>query len=403
MSTATIAELIRQARSGRSQKAFAALLGIEQSSISRYERGSAHPPAAVIEACMRLVREEGKDRTPSNVHAPSAEEQPRVRKDRVPANVKVDVHAARDTPAIVDQRWLVFVRVAALGSLSKAAAALDMPQSLVSRNIALLEQQCKERLFRRTGRGVVLTDFGEYVLPRVSDLAAKAQALADDIRNARGQPAGEVLVGLLPSAVDQFAGPIFAAVRNALPGVRLHLVEGASALLDEHLRQGRLDMAMVLREDKASIRDARVLAKVPLHLVGRSGDEMVEGKDVALRRLSGVPLVVPARPHPLRGRLDRLAREHALTLQVAVEVDSVRLQHEIVAAGGGYAIASVSPGRLDARLASARIVGPVLERFVVLAESPQRPHTRATREVRQLIERLHGAGLAVGASHRSDA
>jgi hypothetical protein len=64
-----------------------------------------------------------------------------------------------------------------------------------------------------------------------------------------------------------------------------------------------------------------------------------------------------------------LADEHGVTLRVAVEADSVGLQHEVVAAGGGYAIASVLPGMTDERLASSRIVRPELERFVVLAES----------------------------------
>jgi len=145
---------------------------------------------------------------------------------------------------------------------------------------------------------------------------------------------------------------------------------------------------VVLREDDASIKDAYVLAKVPLNLVGRRDEPLVSGKDFPLAGLSGIPLVVPGRPHPLRGRLDRLAVEHSLALQVAVEVDSVRLQYEIVAAGGGYAIASVLPGRLDPRLVSSRIVSPMLERFVVLVNTPRRPHTRATRAVRRLIECL---------------
>lgn len=292
------------------------------------------------------------------------------------------------TLPIIDPRWLVFIRVAASGSFSKAATTLDMPQSMVSRNIAQLEQQCGQRLFRRTGRGAVLTDFGEQMLPRVARLVEEADALADDIRNARGQPVGEVLVGLLPSAVGQFSAPLFGAVREQLPGVRLHLVEGASAQLEEQLRDGRLDMAIALREDEASIGGAHVLARVPLHLVGRSGDTLVSKSNVALAALSGVPLVVPSRPHLLRARLDQLAADHALSLQVAVEADSVRLQYEIAAAGGGYAIASVLPGQLDARLTSSRIVQPVLERFVVLAESPLRPHTRATLEVRRLIHLL---------------
>ncbi|MDA0570325.1 LysR family transcriptional regulator [Burkholderia gladioli] len=308
---------------------------------------------------------------------------------------------AADAPTIIDPRWLVFLQVSASGSLSKAAAALDMPQSMVSRNIAQLEQQCAERLFRRTGRGVVLTEFGEQMLPRVTRLAAEADALADDIRSARGLPAGEVMLGLLPSAVDHFAGPLFAAVRAELPAVRLHLTEAASAQLEEHLREGRLDMAIVLKEDAAGIGDCDVLARVPLHLVGRRGNSVVESGDVPLAALSGLPLVVPGRPHLLRARLDRLAAQHALALQAAAEVDSVRLQYEIVAAGGGYAIASVLPGKLDARLASSRIVEPVLERFVVLAESPRRPHTRATRAVRRLLCGLADALEADSASHRS--
>ncbi|RQV69648.1 LysR family transcriptional regulator [Burkholderia cenocepacia] len=286
---------------------------------------------------------------------------------------------------IIDTRWLLFVRVASSGSLSKAATLLDMPQSMVSRNITQLEQQCGQRLFRRTGRGVVLTEFGAQMLPRVARLVEDADALSDDIRNARGQPIGEVLVGLLPSAVGQFAAPLFAITREQLPGVRLHLVEGASAQLEEQLRDGRLDMAIVLREDEASLGGAHLLARVPLHLVGCRGDELLRGSDVPLSALSRIPLVVPSRPHLLRARLDHLAADHSLPLHVAVEADSVRLQCEIAAAGGGYAIASVLPGQLDERLASSRIVQPVLERFVVLAESPHRPHTRATLEVRRLV------------------
>jgi len=286
---------------------------------------------------------------------------------------------------IIDARWQVFLRVAAAGSLSKGATALAMPQSMVSRAITHLERQCGERLFVRTGRGVVLTEFGAQLLPRMARLALDAEVIADDIRAARGRPVGEVLIGLLPSAVPRYAGLLTKAVRAQMPGVRLHLVEGASALLEEQLREGRLDMAVVLREDEASIGDARLLARLPLHLIGGHADVALARDEVPLAELAGLPLVVPARPHLLRARLDRLAAEHGLLLHVAIEADSVQLQYEVAAAGGGYAIASVVAGRIDPRLTSARIVQPELERFVVLAESPRRPHTRATREVHRLV------------------
>lgn len=303
--------------------------------------------------------------------------------------------AQRDAPdeaspqhvPIIDGRWQIFLRVIEAGSLSKAATALVMPQSMASRAIAHLERQCGERLFERTGRGMTLTEFGARLLPRVTQLAADAQALTEDIRGARGQIMGEARVGLLPTAVARYCGPLVAQVRARMPGVRLHLVEGASAQLEEQLREGRLDMAVVLRENPDDIGDARVLARVPLHLVGRRGDETVMQNNVSLARLSGLPLVVPSRPHLLRARLDHLADEHGLELNVTAEADSVQLQCEVAAAGCGYAIMSIA-GVMDPRLASTPIVQPTLERFVVLAVSPRRPHTRATRAVHSLIGAL---------------
>ncbi len=61
----TVGELIRAARNGRSQKDFAALLDVKQSSVSRYESGKASPPISVIEHCMRLVHTAGGDDAPT--------------------------------------------------------------------------------------------------------------------------------------------------------------------------------------------------------------------------------------------------------------------------------------------------------------------------------------------------
>ncbi len=306
----------------------------------------------------------------------------------------MDKPATRELGAVIDGRWRIFLLVAEAGSLSKAATMLAQPQSMVSRAIAHLEQSCGERLFIRTGRGVVPTEFGAQLLPRVAALVAEADTLVEDIRAVRGRPMGDVVVGLLPSAALRFAGPLAATVRQEMPGVRLHLVEGASAQLEEQLREGRLDMAVVLREDASSVGDGKVLAQVSLYLIGRDEEALLAQPTIPLRALSGLPLVLPARPHLLRARLDRMASEHGLRLQVAVEADSVALQYAVAAAGAGLAIVSIAAGPLEAPLRASRIVEPELLRYVVLAESLRRPVTSATREVRRLLcvlgDRLSG-------------
>jgi LysR family transcriptional regulator, nitrogen assimilation regulatory protein len=290
--------------------------------------------------------------------------------------------------SILDPKWQAFLKVAELGSLTRAAAAFDVPQSMVSRHIAQLERLCGARLFRRTGRGVVLTELGQRLFPRLQALVADADRLLDDIQTSGGEPIGEVLVGLLPSTVPRVASELFAQVRERFPQVRLHLSEGASAALEEQLREGRVDMALLLREGEPGP-DEPVIMQRALRLVGRRDDPLLRRSTIAFGALAGLPLVVPSRPHPLRARLDHLCESRGVSLACAVEADSIRLQHEIAAGGGGYAITSGLLERGDEeRLAMARIVKPELVRKVVLASTLRRPHTLATREVQRLIVQL---------------
>jgi len=295
---------------------------------------------------------------------------------------------------ILDAKWHLFAKVAELGSLSRASAALDIPPSVVSRHIAQLETESGSRLFRRTGRGVVLTELGERIYPRVKALIREAEQLADDIRTSRGVPMGEVRIGLLPSTVALLAGPLFAQTRQCFPEVQLHITEGSSAQLEEWLNEGRLDLALLLREDPTACPDEPVLTTLPLLLIVPLGHGLAGHPSISLREVLAMPLVLPSHPHPLRARLETLARQHNTTLTVAAEADSIHLQHEIVAHGGGQAITA---GQLSAperqRLSTLLIVEPMLPRAVVLSTTRHRPSTQALREVSRLVQDMAPAML----------
>lgn len=292
-------------------------------------------------------------------------------------------------PAILDPKWVLFLKVAEVGSVTGAALALDLAPSVVSRHLAGLERETGARLFRRTGRGVALTELGQQVHPRLLALQRESEQLADDIRTVRGMPVGDVRVGLLPSTVGVLAGALHAEVRRRWPQVRLHLTEGSGAQLDEWLAQGRLDLALLLREEESVLPDEVVLRRVPLCLIVPAGHPMASRKTIAFDEVAALPLILPGESHPLRLRLARLTRQKGLSFTQVIEADSIRLQHEIVAHEGGFAITAATFGPHDEkRLAAVRIVRPAMSRAIVLATSRYKAHTRAIGEVGRLLKSM---------------
>jgi len=286
----------------------------------------------------------------------------------------------------LDEKWDVFVKVAELGSFTRAAVFLNLPQSNVSRHIAQLEAELGVRLFDRNGRGVVLTEIGRRLLPRLTVLSKDAHSLADDILTEGQTPMGEVRVGLLPWTVPILAKELYRGICERFPKIQLHLCEGPSAQLQEFIDEGRVDLATLLREDTAGSRSAGDLTRLNLHLVGLAGSPLLAEPAVPFKALEGAPLIIPSAPHPLRARLERLEKLHKIKLNYAVEADSIRLQHTIAAAGGGFAITSgLVQARDDLTLAASKIIRPELQRSIVLATTLRRPDTLAVREVERFV------------------
>ncbi|CAN7288901.1 LysR family transcriptional regulator [Pseudorhodoferax sp. LjRoot39] len=281
--------------------------------------------------------------------------------------------------------------VAELGSVSRAATALGQAQSLVSRQVAQLEQEWGDRLFARTGRGVALTDFGRQLMPQVHRVLAEVEQLGASVHEAAGALTGTVYLGVLPTLSGYLLPQLLAALQAEARGVRLCVTEGFSGDLDEQLGAGRLDMIVVNRYGTTALRGEDALGVIDTCLLGAPQLPLMRARSIGLRQLDGLPLVLPALPNGMRSMLDQLAVRHCIAIDVVMEVDTATAMKGVAASGQAYTLLPAMAAQAEIAqglLAAVPVVRPAIKRTIALGLTRQRPVSRAARFVATRVRQL---------------
>lgn len=286
----------------------------------------------------------------------------------------------------------LFLEVAEAGSLSKVAARRRTVQSHISRQITDFETECGGTLFRRTGRGVALTELGTRAVARLRPWLQETEQLTQELRSASGLLLGEVRLGIIPSAAHPLITHLFERLQAEHPGIRLDIAEAQGADLDAMLDSGAVDLAVLFRFHRPSGSEERQLCVAHTYLVSAPGDPLTEGATLNFSRLAGLRLVLPRRPSHWRHALDETARSLGFKLEPAVEADSLTVQKELVARGPGlYSILgpySVAAELRNGRLQASKLVRPDLSRYIALALPKQGKLSPACRVVANMLQQL---------------
>lgn len=291
--------------------------------------------------------------------------------------------------------WKLFIDAADIGSLSKVAVTYGTSQPHISRQIGELEHQCGGRLFERTGRGVVLTELGQRITPQIRAWLANTEQLFNDVRTSAGTPIGKVRIGSLPSTTYPLVTTLYKHLKAQYPLIQLAVHEGQGAQLETWLEDGSVDLAILYRTSPSPSNGDIYLIETPTYLVSAAGDRLTARPTVQFSMLHNLPLVLFCRPSSWRNRLEQLANENGISLNIALEADSLRMQTHVVADGGIYAL--LGPYAIDAaskncRLQSSKLVDPVVSRHIALAMSRHGQLTLACRTVMQVMREITKSG-----------
>ena len=139
-----------------------------------------------------------------------------------------------------------FLAVSEASNFSKAAAQLRVAQPALSRQIRDLEEEIGVELLRRSPRGVRLTPEGRLFLEEVRQLLKRTDESVEKVRTLIRGEQSELHVGYRFPTME-ILPPALTAFQKAMPGVKVLLHELCSDELIAGLRNGMLELAVMLQ------------------------------------------------------------------------------------------------------------------------------------------------------------
>ena len=285
------------------------------------------------------------------------------------------------------RQFKYFVKIADLGSFSRASRALHIAQPALSQQMAQLEAELGHALLLRDARGVRLTPPGEAFYRHAQRLLRQVDDTAAAVRHSADQPAGTVRVGLPLSTAAQYALPLLAAVRERHPGIAIEFFDEISGNLLHGLNSARLDMAVLVSDE-----DARLVPGVPLMdellFMVSAADMAPARRSVSLRQLQGLPLALPGTGQGVRPILDQALAAQGLRLgPLAVCANSMSIMRHALYQGLAHAVmpwGAVADDVRAGRLVATRIT-PALSRRVHVCTAADAALSPAGQAVHDLL------------------
>lgn len=232
-------------------------------------------------------------------------------------------------------RLRVLAAVAEHGSITAAAAALHYAQPSVSHHLTRLEAETGAVLTRRVGRGVTLTEAGELLAVRASEILGRLAAARAELDEHTGLRAGHVRLAAFPSALGTLVPAAAARLRAAHPGLTLELTEDEPPEALALLRAGEVDVAVVFRyRSDPPEPDLRldVLHEEAVHLIGPAGTNL----STDLRHHAHADWIAGC--VRCRGHLLRMCEQAGFTPRIRFTTDDYVAAQALVAAGLGLTV-----------------------------------------------------------------
>ena len=295
-----------------------------------------------------------------------------------------------------------FVRVAEMGSFTRAAAVLGIAQPLLSRNVRQLEVDLHQTFLLRNGRGVTLTEAGRVMLEHGRGILHQVALAREELGSVRGALAGRISIGLPPSLSKLVTVSLVREFCKQLPEAQLTLTEGFSLAMSEGLRAGRLDMVLLYNAAPAPDLEIKNLHDEALVLFSARATSSAKAHptsvslktQMTLQNVAALSLIVPSRPNAFRLLIDTEMMRIGCKPNIQLEIDGLNSILDLVREGMGFAVLPPYAQRASRNSQGTQpfvthsIIRPKLVSQLMLVTSSQRPSTETHRAAMEITQRV---------------
>jgi LysR family transcriptional regulator, nitrogen assimilation regulatory protein len=296
-----------------------------------------------------------------------------------------------------------FVRIAELGSITRAASHLHVAQPALTRHVQRLEEELDVVLFTRANRGVRLTEAGQKLLDAAARILRDIERTGDEIRAQDAHPSGKIILGITPTLCPVLVPELFAGMRRDYPMIELKVMHAGMVRLEEFLIDGRADIALLSELSRSRLIVSTRLGEEEMVLVTRPGAR--PPGPVSSDELGRTPLILG---DGLRSAMDALLAGHGVELKVEIEINDHETMRLMVQQGVGASILphssvakEVARGLLDAHRITDLGIFRILALGVRASRNASQAREAVARTIAQAVSNLDGDGrLAISAPRR---
>jgi DNA-binding transcriptional LysR family regulator len=239
------------------------------------------------------------------------------------------------------RRMKVLREVAARGSFSAAAEALNFTQSAVSQHIAALERETGTQLVERFSRGVRLTEAGTVLVTHADVILARLESAEEDLAAIAGLRGGRLRLVCFQSAGATMVPRAVAAFHERHPDVELSMREAEPEEAGPLLKSGEVDLALVYDHPATVLPPDLELTHLiddPYDALLPAGHPLAERRRLSLSDLCDEPWIASTSMAGCRQITEASCRAASFEPKIAFEADETLAAQALVAAGVGVTL-----------------------------------------------------------------